>query len=139
MTSLPRLSLIIASDKLDKLYPAAILASTSAATNWETELFFTFWGLLALKKECDPHSVSSDYAQYEKLLQESIKSGALSKWKDLLRKAKEMGNVKILACSTTLNMFGIKTEDFEDFVDDIGGASTFLSKAKDSDVNLFIS
>jgi len=136
---MPRLSIIVASDKLDKLYPAAILASTSAAMDWEAELFFTFWGLLALKKGYEPKSVSSDYSQYEKLLLESIESGSMPKWKELLKKAKESGNVKIFACSTTLNIFGIKKDDLETFVDEIVGAATFLSKAKDSEVNLFMS
>jgi peroxiredoxin family protein len=36
-------------------------------------------------------------------------------------------------------MFGLKQEDLESFVDGIAGAATFLSKAKDSDVSLFIS
>ncbi len=70
---------------------------------------------------------------------EAVKSGSLPKWNELLKKAKESGNVKIYACSTTLNTFGIQKEDLEDFVDDIVGAATFLSKAKESEINLFIS
>ncbi len=134
-----KLSLIVSSDKLDKLYPAAILASTSASMNWKAELFFTFWGLIALKRGYEPQSVSSDYSQYEESILESIKSGSLPEWKELLRKARRDGNLKIYACSTTLNTFGIKKEDLEDFVDEIVGSATFLSKAKDSEITLFIS
>ncbi len=136
---MPKLSLIITSNKLDKLFPAANLAITASTMNWEADLFFTFWGLFALKKGDEHQSVSSDYSQYEKPLQDSIQSGKLPKWKDLLIKAKEGGKVKIYACSTTLSTFGITQNDLEDFVDEIVGAATFLSKAKDSDVNLFIS
>ncbi|MFN3268929.1 MAG: DsrE/DsrF/DrsH-like family protein, partial [Zestosphaera sp.] len=46
---MPKISLIVASEKLDKLFPAVILATTAATMGWESEVFFTFWGLLALK------------------------------------------------------------------------------------------
>jgi len=50
-----------------------------------------------------------------------------------------MGNVRIYACSTTMEMFGIKDKsDLADFVDDVVGAATFLERAKDAAVTLFI-
>ncbi|MGB9622900.1 MAG: DsrE/DsrF/DrsH-like family protein [Candidatus Bathyarchaeia archaeon] len=139
--TMPKLSIIITSDKLDKLYPAAILASTAAAMDWEAELFFTFWGLFALKKGYEPKSVSKDYSQYERALLGAVESGNLPRWRELMKNAKEGGKVKVYACSTTLNTFGVDKEDLdlEDLVDDIVGAATFLPKAKDSDVTLFIS
>ena len=42
---------------LDWAYPPFILASTSAALGWDTSIFFTFYGLLLLKKEI-PSEVS---------------------------------------------------------------------------------
>jgi len=138
MMDMPKLSLIVSSDKVDKLLQAAILASTAAALNWQAELFFTFWGLLALREGSEQRAVSSEYAQYGKPLLEAIKSGSLPEWRDLLRKAREGGNVKIYACSTTLDTFGMKREHLEDF-DEIVGAATFLSRAKDSDIVLYIS
>jgi peroxiredoxin family protein len=49
-----------------------------------------------------------------------------------------MGNVKIYACSTTMEMMGVKKEELIPEVDDIVGAASFLSIALDSDVQLFI-
>ncbi len=134
-----KISLIVSSDKLDKIYPAVNLASASAAMNWRTDLFFTFWGLNVLKKDFHSQSVSSDYVQYEKPLLNSIKSGSMPGWKELLKKAKEGGNMKVYACSTTMDTFGITKNDLDDFVDEVAGAATFLSKAKDSEITLFIS
>ncbi|MEM3727528.1 MAG: DsrE/DsrF/DrsH-like family protein [Candidatus Bathyarchaeia archaeon] len=136
---MPKLSIIISSEKLDKIYPAAILASTAAAMDWEAELFFTFWGLLALKKGYEPSEVSLDYAQYKDALSKAIEQGSIPKWKNLIKEAKEKGKVKVYACSTTMGVFNIKKEDLEDFVDNILGAASFLSKAKDSQATLFIS
>ena len=134
-----KLSIVVASHRLDKLLEAAILASTCAALNWEGELFFTFWGLFALRKGLEPEGVSSDYSQYEKPLLDAIRSERLPKWRELIVKAVETGRVRVYACSTTLETFGIKKDDLEEFVEDIVGAATFLSKAKDSNVSLFIS
>lgn len=136
---MPKLSIIISSDKLDKLYPAAILASTATAMDWEAELFFTFWGLFALKKGYEPRNVSEDYSQHEDAILGSVDSGKLPRWRDLINNARKTGKLKIYACSTTLNTFEIKKEDLEEFVDGIIGAATFLPKAKDSDITLFIS
>lgn len=136
---MPKLSLIISSDKLDKLYPAAILANASAKMGWEAELFFTFWSLMALRKGGEPSGVSSDYSQYKESLVKMVESGALPEWRALLKEAKKEGKVKVYACSTTMGAFNIKEEDLEDFVDGVVGASTFLSKAENAQVTLFIS
>ena len=139
MIFLSKISIIVSSEKIDKLLEAGILASTSSTMNWKAELFFTFWGLLALKKGFEAKKISLDHSEYEGMLQKSMESGSIPEWRDLLMKAKESGNVKIFACSTTLGMFGIDKENLEEFVDDVVGAATFLSKAKESDINLFIS
>jgi peroxiredoxin family protein len=45
-----KMAIIVHSGSLDKLYPVFMLASTGGAMDVETHLFFTFWGLMALKK-----------------------------------------------------------------------------------------
>jgi len=135
---MPKLSIIVSSDKLDKIYPAAILASAAAAMDWEAELFFTFWGLLALKKGYEPSDITLDYAQYKEALVKAVDSGLMPKWKNLIKDGKEKGKLKIYACSATMGVFNIKKEDLEDFVDGILGAASFLSKAENSQVTLFI-
>ncbi len=57
---------------------------------------------------------------------------------ELLKMCRQMGNVKIYACSTTMEIMGVKKEDLIPEVDDIVGAASFLSIALDSDVQLFI-
>jgi peroxiredoxin family protein len=49
-----------------------------------------------------------------------------------------MGNVKIYACSTTMEIMGVKREELIPEVDEVVGAASFLSIALDSDVQLFI-
>ena len=51
----PEMSIIATKGTLDWAYPPFILASTAAALGWESSVFFTFYGLLLLKKKiaCD--------------------------------------------------------------------------------------
>ncbi|MBS7605889.1 DsrE/DsrF/DrsH-like family protein, partial [Candidatus Bathyarchaeota archaeon] len=78
---MPKISIIVSSEKLDKLFPAMTLATTAAAMGWESEVFFTFWGLLALKKGYEPKEVSLDYKGYEDELRRAVSSGAMPSWR----------------------------------------------------------
>jgi len=49
----PSMAIIATKGTLDWAYPPFILASTSAALGWDTSMFFTFYGLLLLKKELE--------------------------------------------------------------------------------------
>lgn len=135
---MPKLSIIVSSEKLDKLYPVAILTSGAATMGWEVEVFFTFFGLLALKRGYRPSTLSSDYRGYEETLREAVAKGTMPGWEELIVKAKETGRVRIFACTTTMGLFKIGRDDLKDFVDDVAGAATFLQRAKDSDITLFL-
>ena len=47
----PSMAIIATKGTLDWAYPPFILASTAAALGWDTKIFFTFYGLLLLKKQ----------------------------------------------------------------------------------------
>jgi len=49
----PSMSIIATKGTLDWAYPPFILASTGAALGYDVSVFFTFYGLLLLKKEID--------------------------------------------------------------------------------------
>jgi len=53
----PSMAIIATKGTLDWAYPPFILASTASALGWDTSIFFTFYGLLLLKKEI-PSEVS---------------------------------------------------------------------------------
>ena len=135
-----KLAIIVWSGTVDKLYPAAILSNVAASSGWEVGLFFTFWGLQAITKEnLGRTRVTSDYAEYAPAMEQAIKAAGIPPWHELLVSAKATGNVKVFACSTTMQMFGIKDKSqLADFVDDVVGAATFLEWAKDANITLFI-
>jgi len=47
----PSMAIIATKGSLDWAYPPFILSSTGAALGWDVSIFFTFYGLLLLKKE----------------------------------------------------------------------------------------
>ncbi len=49
----PSMALIATKGTLDMAYPPFILASTGAALGWDVSVFFTFYGLLLLKKDIE--------------------------------------------------------------------------------------
>ncbi|PLX44138.1 MAG: NADH-quinone oxidoreductase subunit F [Hyphomicrobiales bacterium] len=49
----PSMAIIATKGTLDWAYPPFILASTAAALGWNVSIFFTFYGLLLLKKDLD--------------------------------------------------------------------------------------
>ncbi|MBS7651619.1 MAG: DsrE/DsrF/DrsH-like family protein [Candidatus Bathyarchaeia archaeon] len=135
----PRISIIVASDRVDKLFPAVTLASTAAVMNWEAELFFTTWGLLALRRGHESSEVSSDYKIHEEELRRALISGSMPGWREVLEEGKKTGRLRVYACSTTMGLFNLNPGDLVEIVDDVVGAAYFLGRAKESEVNLFIS
>jgi peroxiredoxin family protein len=49
----PSMSIIVTKGTLDWAYPPFILASTGSALGWDVTVFFTFYGLLLMKKDLD--------------------------------------------------------------------------------------
>ncbi|GGP20338.1 peroxiredoxin [Thermocladium modestius] len=140
---MPKLSIIAWSGTADKLYPVAILSSAAAASGWDVEIFFTFWGLLSISKnfmQKTMEKISTDYSQFAGNMASAMQEAGLPPWWDLLRQAKEIAGdkVKIYACSTTMDLLKVKREDLADFVSDVVGAATFLERSSDANVTLFI-
>jgi peroxiredoxin family protein len=134
-----KMAIIVHSGSLDKLYPVFMLSSTGAAMDVETHLFFTFWGLMALKKGgLESAGLSGIMAVGTGMMKDRIKSAKVATLPELLAMCRKMGNVKIYACSTTMEIMDVKKEDLIPEVDAIVGAATFLNIALDSDVQLFI-
>ena len=138
--NMPKLSIIMFSGTIDKLMPIGVLASSAAATGFDVEIFATFWGLMALRKDmADKNTrVSKEFEDIAPEMFKIMRERNVPSWLDMLREAKELGNVKIYACAMTFDMFGMRKEDLVDIVDEIVGAGEYLEKAKDADITLFI-
>ena len=130
---------VVHSGSLDKLYPAFMLASTGGAMDAEVHLFFTFWGLDAVKKGgLDKAGLPGIMTVGTGMMKGKIKKVGIPSLVELLEMCRETENVKIYACSTTMELMDVKKEDLIPEVDEIVGAATFLDIAMDADVQMFI-
>ena len=134
-----KLALIIHSGTIDKLLCAFTLGSTAAAMDMEIHLYFTFWGLNMLKKGAmEKAGLPATYKQYEEMLKTKLKEMKYPTPYEMLKRMKASGNVKIYACSPTMEMFGVTKETLIPEVDRIAGAAAFLDIASDADITLLI-
>src|SRR5438132_4011144 len=135
-----RMSIIVFSGTVDKLMAASILATGGAAMGLEVELFLTTWGLEAFRKGHykTNRKVSKDFEEYGPVMMEQMMAKKVPSWMENLTGAREIGEVKIYACSMTMELFDMKLEDLEPIVDEVTGVATFVERAKEGKMTLFI-
>jgi len=153
-----RVSIIVFSGDLDKVLPAFIIATGAAAMGMQVSLFFTFWGLNALKKRRDLSgkgfleklfalmtpvgteglgvSKMNFFGIGAKLLRALMKRKQVASLEELAQMAQEMG-VKIIACQMSMDVLGITKDELWDGIE-VGGVATFLADATKSKITLFI-
>ncbi|NLI53591.1 MAG: FAD-dependent oxidoreductase [Clostridiales bacterium] len=152
-------TIIVFSGDLDRVLASFIIANGAAAMGRPVTMFFTFWGLNVLRK--------SNKVKVKKSFIESMFGGmmprgtgklTLSKLnmagmgtammkmvmkkknvdslETLIQKAMKAG-VKIVACTMSMDIMGIKEEELIDGIE-LGGVGAYLGDAEESNVNLFI-
>jgi peroxiredoxin family protein len=135
-----RLSMVVFSGTSDRLYPVGIIASGAVAMGMQVDIFLTFWGLEAFRKENIGKMAPMDvnYQKMAPMMAQAMAAKKVPAWIDILRQAKELGNVRVHACAMTADLMGLKKGDFDPIVDDIAGVGEFVSEAKDGEVTMFI-
>lgn len=135
-----RLSIIAFSGTVDKLMAVSTLATGAAAMGMEVEIFLTFWGLDAFRKGAwrENMRISKDFEDYAPAMMKAMQAKHVPGWLETLKGAMEIGNVKIYACSMTMELFEFKLSDLEDVVTEITGVASFVEHAKESKTTLFI-
>lgn len=126
-----RVAIIASNGGLETAYKVLNIATAAAATDAEVAVFFTFEALAIIHK--DSANLLTMGAGKEHYL-EGFKRANVPSVPELLDIAKESG-VKLIACQMTMDVTGMKKEDFIDGVD-VGGAVTFLDFAYDADVTV---
>ncbi|MEA5049573.1 MAG: FAD-dependent oxidoreductase [Eubacteriales bacterium] len=152
-------TIIVFSGDLDRVLASFIIANGAAAMGRPVTMFFTFWGLNVLRK--------SSKVKVQKSFIESMFGGMMPRGtgklklsklnmggmgtammkmvmkqknvdslETLISKAMKAG-VKIVACTMSMDIMGIREEELIDGVE-LGGVGAYLGDAEESNVNLFI-
>ncbi len=120
--------------------PVGIIASGAVAMGLDVEIFLTFWGLNSFRKDMISSNMkfSKDYEEMAPMMMQLMKSKNVPSWYDTLKKAKEVGNVRVHACAMTYDLMSMKKEELADIVDDVIAVGEFVDIAKDAKFTLFI-
>ncbi len=160
MSDMKKLAIIATKGSLDWGYPPFILASTAAALGYDTQIFFTFYGLQLLKKKMAlevtplgnpgmPMPMSMDkwfpvmltalpgmQGMMTSMMKKKMQDKGVASLEELRELCQE-AEVKLIACQMTVDLFDMDHADFIDGVE-YAGAAAFFEFAGESDICLFI-
>jgi peroxiredoxin family protein len=155
-----KFALVATKGTLDWGYPPFILSSTAAALGYDTEIFFTFYGLQLLKKNLDlkvsplgnpgmpmpggmekwmPVLVTA-LPGMEAVMTSMMKKKMASKGVaslDELRELCQEAEVRLIACQMTVDLFDMDPSEFIDGVE-YAGAARFFEFAGQADITMYI-
>ena len=135
MAETKKFAMVVSEGTFDKAMMSMMMGNTAASMGIETHIFFTFFGLNLLKKGVNP-KMPGMYRFFTGMMKNKMKGIGIEGFQEQLEMAKELG-IKIYACSTSMEMMGIKKEDLVDGIT-VLGAAAFLDIGTDSDMQLFI-
>lgn len=150
--SIKKLSIIGFSGDFDKLTAIFTLATGAAAVGYEVNLFFTFWGLDAIKIKRGRSAVGKGFLpKVFGLFMGGLKSAPVSRlnfggispkiFRHLMRKnnvatleelveAAKVLDINFYACEMAMHILGIQKTDLIHEVKDVLGVATFLRIAE---------
>ena len=150
---------ILFSDDLDKTLATFVLANGAAATGKKVSIFFTFWGLNAIKKTHKPAvkkdifgrmfswMLPSDSTRLalskmhmmgigSRLMRYLMKRKGVDSLESLRQQAIDNG-VEFIACQMSMDVMGVSREELLDNVT-VGGVASYMERAEQACVSLFI-
>jgi len=155
-----KFAIVATKGTLDWGYPPFILASTAAALGYDTEIFFTFYGLQLLKKNMDlkvsplgnpgmpmpggmekwmPVLITA-LPGMEAVMTSMMKKKMASKGVASLEELRELSQeaeVRLIACQMTVDLFDMNPADFVDGVE-FAGAARFFEFAGEANITMYI-
>lgn len=152
-------TLIVFSDDLDKALASFVIANGAASTGKKVTMFFTFWGLNVIKKQHKPTVTKDIFGKMfgwmlpthsGKLELSKMNMGGAGSWmmrlimkrkridslESLIQQAIDNG-VEMIACTMSMDVMGVQKEELMDNVT-LGGVASYLERAEEANVNLFI-
>jgi len=127
------LSLVLFSGSDDKLTAAAVLAVGAAVMGRPVNVFLQYYALdafragrVALDHGLAPEATAEQAA--------SVHGHPGQHWSELLRQAKEVGEVDIQACALSMDIYGITHADLDPMVDGVEGVAAFMASASEGQV-----
>lgn len=155
-----QLSIAVVSGDLDKILAAMVISLAAAALDTKVKLFFSFWSLSALrdpKKSVEGKDFISKMfgmmlpkknglklsnmqmaGMGPMMIKYLMKKQNVLSLDQMFKEAAEM-DIEITVCEMSMGLMGFKKEEFIDYPNlRYAGATTFVSEASESSIQLFI-
>lgn len=137
-----KVTIVVHSGDFDKIYSAFIIGNGALAMGMEASLFFTFWGLLRLKKDAGldsgPLSKMHMLGLGKWMIKRRMRRANVRSLEALAQDFVELGG-KIMACDMTMDIMGVKQEDLRtDLIGEYCAVGTYVQEARASTFTLFI-
>jgi peroxiredoxin family protein len=129
-------SLVLFSGTDDKLNCAAVLTVGAAAMGRPVNIFLQYYALDAFRagRLCSDHALSPEATAEQAPV---VRAHPGQHWSELLKQAKDVGEVNIQACALSMDMFHLKQADLDPLVDGVEGVAAFMASASEGQV-LFV-
>lgn len=136
-----KLTVVVHSGDFDKIYSAFIIGNGALAMGMEVSLYFTFWGLMRLKKgglDSGPLSRMQMLGLGKWMVKRRMKKAHVAPLERLAEDFKALGG-KIFACDMTMDIMGIGKEDLrQDLIERYCAVGTYIQEVRESTATLFI-
>ncbi|WP_214844566.1 CoA-disulfide reductase [Exiguobacterium sp. s150] len=152
-------SMVVFSGDLDRALASFIIAQGAAAMGKDVTMFFTFWGLNVIRKPDAPEVKKQGLEKMfgmmmpshagelplsnmnfggvgQKMMKKVMSDKNVPSLDEMIKSAQEAG-VKMVACTMSMDVMGIKEEELIDGID-LGGVAAYLGAAEGGNLNLFI-
>lgn len=130
-----KMCIVVTEGTFDKATMPLMLATTAAATGTEVHVFYSFFGTKLVTKKANP-KLPGMWRLFTGMFVKRLKGIGLGNYMEMMQQAKDLG-VNFYACSTTMQLMGVKESDLLPGTK-ILGAAAFLKLASESQTTLFI-
>ena len=129
-------NLVLFSGTDDKLQAAAVLTAGAAALGREVHVFLQYWALDAFRADRidEPLPLAPEAGPQGAAAVARMRSAGQQSWAQTFRDAKDIGDVDIQACSLSMDVLGLSSDQLDPLVDGVEGVAAFYVNAGDGQV-----
>jgi peroxiredoxin family protein len=153
-----KVSLVVFSADMDKVLASFVIANGALAMGMEVSMYFTFWGLTAIKKTTNLKGKAlkqrmlammtpgkSEEMGISKLnmlgigprmMRSLMKEKNVASLEELRDIAQEMGT-RMIGCTMAMEVMGVDSSEFIEGIE-LGGVATFMEEALKSRMTIFV-
>lgn len=153
-----KVAIVVFSDDMDKVLAGFVIANGALAMGMEVSMYFTFWGLTAIKRETrlggkalkqrmlalmtPDNSAAMGISKLNmlgmgpRMMRSLMKQKGVASLEELRDIAQEMGT-RMIGCTMAMDVMGVHADEFVEGIE-LGGVATFMEEALHARMTIFL-